>query len=44
MRSLVDRHEGGVFGFGGKSTRKGMFGRIECETDTTRVVQNEILI
>ena len=44
MRSLVSRHGGGVFGFGGKSTRKDQFGRIECETGTTRVVQSEILI
>ena len=44
VRSLVSRHGGGVFDFGGKSTRKGLFGRIECETGTTHVVQNEILI
>ena len=44
VRSLVGRHGGGVFGFGKKSTRRGLFDRVECERGTTRVVQNEILI
>ena len=44
VRSLVGRHGGGIFGFGEKSTKKGLFGRFECEKDTTCAVQNEILI
>ena len=44
VRLLVGRHGGGVFGFDEKSTRRGLFGKVECERGTTRVVWNEILI
>ena len=44
VRSLASRHGGGVFGSDGKSTKTDLLGRIECETDTTRAVQNGILI
>ena len=44
VQLLEDRHRGGVFGWSGKSTRRGLIGWTGCERDTTRVVQNGILI
>ena len=44
VQLLVGKHRGGVFGWDGRNTRRGHFGRTGCGKGTTRGIQNEILV